>query len=208
MVADYDQETRFRQQIESQRRNALVEAGKHFGVDPRFAERVRELAAALFNGLKRVHGLPREYADWLAAAAMLQEVGSYINRAGRRRHTYYIISHYELFGYTLQQRQLIAAIARYVGKSRPTPDSRPVSPLSTAERNMVQKAVVLLRLARALDQGRRGAVETVKVQVQPGRVTLRLVTRRGGADLEQWALEKERGYFRDVFGRELLAVVS
>lgn len=208
MVADYDQETRFRQQIESQRRNALVEAGKHFGVDRKFSERVRELAAALFNGLKSVHGLPREYADWLAAAAMLQEVGSYINRAGRRRHTYYIISHYELFGYTLQQRQLIAAIARYVGKSRPTPDSRPVSPLSTAERNMVQKAVVLLRLARALDQGRRGAVETVKVQVQPGRVTLRLVTRRGGADLEQWALEKERGYFRDVFGRELLAVVS
>jgi exopolyphosphatase / guanosine-5'-triphosphate,3'-diphosphate pyrophosphatase len=208
MVADYDRQTRFRQQIESQRRSALVEAGKHFGVDLKFAERVRDLAAALFSGLKVVHGLPPEYADWLAAAGMLQEVGSYINRAGRRRHAYYIISHYELFGYTLHQRQLIAAIARYVGKSRPTADSRPVHPLSTTERNMVQKAVVLLRVARALEQGRRGAVKTVKVQVQPGKVTLRLVTGRGGADLELWALEKERNYFRDVFGRELLAVVS
>jgi exopolyphosphatase/guanosine-5'-triphosphate,3'-diphosphate pyrophosphatase len=208
MVADYDRETRFRHQIESQRQNALVDAGKHFSVDLKFSERVRDLAAALFNGLKSVHGLPPEYADWLAAAAMLQEVGSYVNRAGRRRHTYYIISHYELFGYTLHQRELIAAIARYVGRSRPTVDSRPMRPLSAPERNMVQKAVLLLRLARALDQGRRGAVKDVKVGVEPGRVRLRLRTGRGGADLELWALDKERNYFRDVFGRELAAVVS
>ena len=208
MVADYDRETRFRHQIESQRQNALVDAGKHFSVDLKFSERVRDLAAALFNGLKSVHGLPPEYADWLAAAAMLQEVGSYVNRAGRRRHTYYIISHYELFGYTLHQRELIAAIARYVGRSRPTVDSRPMRPLSAPERNMVQKAVLLLRLARALDQGRRGAVKDVKVGVEPGRVRLRLRTGRGGADLELWALDKERDYFRDVFGRELVAVVS
>lgn len=208
MVADYDRETRFRQQIESQRRNALIEGARHFGVDLKFAERVRQLATALFNGLKSVHGLPSEYADWLAAAAMLQEVGSYINRAGRRRHTYYIISHYELFGYTLHQRQLIAAIARYIGKSRPTADSRPVHLLSATEINLVEKAVVLLRVARALDQGRRGAVKDVKVRVQPGRVTLQLIAGRGGADLEMWALDKERSYFRDILGRELLAVVS
>lgn len=208
MIADYDRQTKFRQQIESQRRNALVEAARHFGTDLKFAERVRELAIALFNSLKAVHGLPAEYADWLTAAAMLQEVGSYINRAGRRRHTFYIISHYELFGYTLHQRHLIAAIARYIGKSRPTADSRPVHLLSANERDMVEKAVVLLRVARALDQGRRGAVKNVRVHVQPGRVTLQLVTGRSGADLELWALEKERNYFRDVFGRDLVAEVS
>ncbi len=207
MVADYDRETRFRRQIESQRRDALVTAGRHFAVDLKFAERVRGLAARLFEGLRSVHGLPREYADWLDAAAMLQEVGSYINRAGRRRHSYYVISHYELFGYTVHQRQLIAAIARYVGKSRPTPESRPVRVLSAGERDMVGKAVVLLRLARALDQGRRGAVTAVDVRVQAGRVTLRLATRRGGADLELWALEKECAYFREVFGRELVAAL-
>ena len=208
MIADYDRQTRFRQQIESQRRNTLVEAARHFGADLKFAERVRELAMALFNSLKAVHGLPSEYADWLTAAAMLQEVGSYINRTGRRRHTFYIVSHYELFGYTLHQRHLIAAIARYLGKSRPTADSRPVHLLSTSERDMVGKAVVLLRIARALDQGRRGAVKNVRVRIQPSRVTLQLISGRGGADLELWALDKERNYFRDVFGRELAAEVS
>ena len=73
----------------------------------------------LFHRLKPVHRLPPEYADWLEAAAMLHEVGAFINRSGRRRHTHYIIANSELFGYTPVQRRIIAAIARYVGNSLP-----------------------------------------------------------------------------------------
>jgi hypothetical protein len=32
--------------------------------------------------------------------------------------------------------------------------------------------------------------------------------RRMGVDLEQWAIEKECAYFREVFGRELSTAVS
>ena len=46
---------------------------------------------------------------------MLYEVGDYVNRNGRHRHTYYIISNSEILGYTPQQRRMIAAIARYLG---------------------------------------------------------------------------------------------
>jgi exopolyphosphatase/guanosine-5'-triphosphate,3'-diphosphate pyrophosphatase len=151
-----------------------------------------------------VHHLPPEYQDWLVAAAMLHEVGSYVNRTGRHRHTYYIISNSEIFGYTTQQRRVIGAIARYVGKSRPGETDPELKPLRVEDRELVPKTVVLLRLARALDHGRRGAVNDIRVRIEGGRVTLRLDTRRGGADLELWALDKERSYFRTVFGRELL----
>jgi exopolyphosphatase/guanosine-5'-triphosphate,3'-diphosphate pyrophosphatase len=63
--------------------------------------------------------------------------------------------------------------------------------------------VVLLRLARALEQGRRGSVLDVRVKVEPRQVRLTLVTRPSGAELEVWALERERTYFLEVFGREL-----
>jgi exopolyphosphatase / guanosine-5'-triphosphate,3'-diphosphate pyrophosphatase len=208
MVADYDRHTRFQRQIDTQRQNALIDVSRHFGADQKYAQRIRGLALKLFDSMKRVHQLPPEYHEWLAAAAMLHEIGSYINRTGRRRHAYYIISHSEIFGYSVHQRQIIAAIARYVGKSRPTPESRPMRPLTIEERQLVPKAVMLLRLARALDQSRHGAVTDVKVRVQAGRVTLNLVTKRGGADLEIWALEKERAHFREVFGRDLVAVLS
>ncbi len=78
----------------------------------------------LFRRLQPVHQLPAEYADWLEAAAMLHEVGAYINRSGRRRHTYYVIANSEIFGYTPLQRRIIAAIARFVGKSLPSPSNQ------------------------------------------------------------------------------------
>jgi hypothetical protein len=36
-----------------------------------------------------------------------------------------------------------------------------------------------------------------------GEITLAVKAGRTGADLELWAGEKERVYFREVFGREL-----
>jgi hypothetical protein len=40
-------------------------------------------------------------------------------------------------------------------------------------------------------------------------VKLTLLSRRNvGVDLELWAIEKERDYFREVFGRELSTAVS
>jgi len=49
----------------------------------------------------------------------------------------------------------------------------------------------------------------VRARVKDSRVLLTLKSRRGAeADLELWALEKERGHFREVFGRELAAALS
>jgi exopolyphosphatase/guanosine-5'-triphosphate,3'-diphosphate pyrophosphatase len=153
--------------------------------------------------------LPEEYREWLSAAAMRHEVGSYVNRTGWHRHAYYIIAHSEILGYTSGQRRIIAAIARYLGTMVPAPGQPYLKTLIPADRKRIPKAVALLRLARALNQGRRGAVTTMRARIKDGRVILSLKTiQRIGADLEMWMLEKERGYFREAFGRELFAELS
>ena len=207
MMADYSASTVLRERVESERHDALLAAAEHYGAELKFAQRIRDFALELFRRLQPVHQLPPQYADWLEAAAMLHEVGAYINRSGRRRHTYYVISNSEIFGYTPLQRRIIAAIARYVGKSLPAPSDRVMRILPGVEQINVAKAVALLRLARALDQGRRAAVGELKVRIhQDGRVRLLLKPGHGeGMDLELWAIEQERSYFETVFGRELLA---
>ncbi|MGE0405900.1 MAG: Ppx/GppA phosphatase family protein [Candidatus Korobacteraceae bacterium] len=208
MAADYGPSEQMRKRIASERSSTLLNAGEHYGVDQRFAQHVRDLAVELFRRLAPVHELPPDYSDWLAAAAMLHEVGSYLNRAGRHRHTHYIVANSEMFGYTLEQRRIIAAIARYVGKSRPSPADRPVALVPALDRPFIPKAVILLRLARALDQGRRRAVSGIDVRVQDDKVILRVRARRSGAELEIWALEKEAPYFRELFGRDLVPLLS
>ena len=209
MAAEYDRSTRSGKQIESERADSIRAAVEHYHVDLDHATKVRDSALYLFTALKSIHRLPPEYREWLSAAAMLYEVGDYVNRFGRHRHTYYIIANSEILGFTPEQRRRIAAIARYLGKSVPTPGDAPMKVLLPEEREDVRKSALLLRLARALNLGRSGAVQGTTARIRNGGVTLTLTAkRRSSVDLELWAVEKEKNYFREVFGRELSATAA
>ena len=206
MAAEYDRSTRSGKQIESERADSIRAAVEHYHVDLGHATEVRDSSLHLFAALKSIHRLPLEYREWLSAAAMLYEVGDYVNRFGRHRHAYYIIANSEILGYTPEQRRRIAAIARYLGKSVPTPGDGPMKVLPPEDRDHVRKAALLLRLARALNLGRSGAVQNASIRIRDGEVIFSLTAkRRSSVDLELWAVEKERNYFREVFGRELSA---
>lgn len=206
MAAEYDRATRSGRQIESERQDSILSAVRHYRVDLEHAERVRASAMKLFSDLRRVHRLPPEFREWLATAAMLCEVGDYINRTGRHRHAYYIISHSEILGYTLQQRKLIAAVARYLGKSRPAPEDAPIKALPLSDQKHIAKASLLLRLAWALNLGRSGALKNVRVRVHDSAVHMVLMPKPPlSVDLELWAVERERDYFREVFGCDFSA---
>ena len=152
---------------------------ERYGVDPRQAEPVRAHALQLFRELKPLHELPPEYESWLAAAAVLRDTGKFINHQGHHRHTQYIISSSEMYGYTQVQRTMVSAIARYLGKSRPQPGDRALRNIPAEEHKNVQRAVVLLRLAVALNQDRASDVLRVAARVYPKRVYLEL---RAGTD--------------------------
>jgi exopolyphosphatase/guanosine-5'-triphosphate,3'-diphosphate pyrophosphatase len=204
MAAEYDRSTRSGRAVESERWESIKRAVEHYRVDLHHALHVRDSALLLFSSLTSVHHLPLEYREWLSAAAMLFEVGDYVNRNGHHRHTYYIIANSEILGYTPQQRRIIGSIARYLGKSRPTPGDGPMNSLNPEEQENVTKASMLLRIARALNMGRSQAVGKVAVSARSGRVFMKLTPRgKASVDLEVWSIEKDRPYFREVFGREL-----
>jgi exopolyphosphatase/guanosine-5'-triphosphate,3'-diphosphate pyrophosphatase len=204
MAADYDRSTKSGRAVESERWESIKQAVERYRVDMNHALHVRDAALLLFSSLKSVHQLPPEYREWLSAAAMLFEVGDYVNRNGHHRHTYYIIANSDILGYTPQQRRIIGSIARYLGKSRPTAGDGPMNSLSVEEQEYVTKASVLLRIARALNMGRSQSVGKVGVSARNGRITMKLTPRgKASVDLEVWSIEKDRAYFREVFGREL-----
>ncbi len=209
MAAESDQQTRSGKQIESERQDSILAAVEHYHVDLQHVTRVRESALQLFSELRTVHRLPQEYKEWIAAAAMLCEVGDYVNRTGRHRHSYYIISHSEILGYTPQQRRIIAAIARYLGKSRPSAGDGPIKTLPPSYQKEIAKASLLLRLAWGLNLGRSGALKMFRVRIQDTAVAMTLVPKRPmSVDLELWAVEKERSYFRQVLERDFSAAAA
>ncbi|MFZ0747210.1 MAG: Ppx/GppA phosphatase family protein [Terracidiphilus sp.] len=208
MLAEQDARAAGHREFELERWQSVQATARRYGVDPRQAEPVRGHALQLFRELKALHDLPLEYESWLAAAAVLRDTGKFINHQGHHRHTQYIISSSEIYGYTQVQRTVVSAIARYLGKSRPQPGDRALRNIPAEEHRNVQRAVVLLRLAVALNQDRASDVLRVAAKVYPKRVYLELRPGRTGAELELWSLRKEADYFREVFGRELFATLA
>jgi exopolyphosphatase/guanosine-5'-triphosphate,3'-diphosphate pyrophosphatase len=208
MLAEADLRTSVHQKIENERWAGVLEVCERYSIEQRRVEPVRQHVVELFDALARVHDLPEEYRLWLEAAAMMQDVGKFMNHQGHYRHTQYIIANSEIFGFSPEQRMIVSAIARYMGKSRPEPMDRPMRSIPVEEHVHVTRAVVLLRLAVALNQDRASAVLQVRTHVYPKRVLLELVPGRGGAELEAWSLRKEASYFREVFRRELFVEVA
>jgi exopolyphosphatase/guanosine-5'-triphosphate,3'-diphosphate pyrophosphatase len=76
--------------------------------------------------------------------------------------------------------------------------------ITPENREHVRRASLLLRLARALNLGRTGAVRKARIQVRNAKVGITILAKaKASVDLELWAVEKEAPYFGEVFGREL-----
>lgn len=208
MLAETDTRASAHREFEKERWESVLATARRYGVDPRHAEPVRAHALQLFHELHPLHKLPPDYEQWLAAAAVLRDTGKFINHQGHHRHTQYIISSSEMYGYTPVQRTIVSAIARYLGKSRPQSADRAMRNIPPEEHKQVHRAVVLLRLAVALNQDRASDVLRVVARVYPKRVYIDIEPGRTGAELELWSLRKEAAYFREVFGRELFPTLS
>ena len=208
MLAAQDARASVHREFEHERWESVLSTARRYGVDPRQVDPVRAHAVQLFRELKPLHNLPPEYEGWVAAAAVLRDTGKFINHQGHHRHTQYIVSSSELYGYTRLECTIVSAIARYLGKSRPQPGDRALRNIPAEEHKNVHCAIVLLRLAVALNQDRASDVLRVSVKIYPKRAYLELRPGRTGAELELWSLRKEADYFRDVFGRELFVTLA
>lgn len=207
MLGNADIRASVHRTMEAERWEGVVQLCRRYGVDPRKMEPERAHAVQLFQQLQKVHELPAEYRQWLEIAAMVQEVGKFMNHQGHHRHTHYIVANSEIWGFTREQRAIVAAIARYLGKSRPEPMDRVMRMVPVEEHTHVIRTSMLLRLTEALNQDRASAPVKLRTRIYPKRVVIELGAGRGGAELEAWSLKKEAPYFREVFRRELLVEV-
>ena len=208
MLAEVDLRASVHRKMEAERWAGVLEVCRRYGVDQRKAEPVREHVVQLFDELLRVHELPAEYRLWLQAAAMMQEVGKYMNHQGHHRHTQYIIANSEIFGFSPEQRAIVAAIARYLGKSRPDADGSLMRYVPVEEHAHVHARGGAAAAGGGAEPGpgERGGADADEGVSEAGGAGAGSGARRGGAGA--WSLKKEAAYFREVFRRELLVEVA
>ena len=150
----------------------------HF--DRGHAQQVARLSLELYKTVARPYSLGEREGRLLEAAALLHDVGYFINYSSHHKHSYHLIRHADLFGFTPRERELIANIARYHRKSPPKKKHEQFMRLTVPDRQLVSRLGGILRLADGLDRSRTGMVTIAEPVLSPSRLVLRI---KGSGDL-------------------------
>ncbi len=206
-------EDRLRYQ-DSVRQRSVIKIAQKYRVNLRYSERVAEFALSLFDQTQGVlHQWGAEERELLWAAAILHNCGHFISHDAHHKHSYYLIRHGELLGYTETEIETIANLARYHRKSNPKKKHDNYRCLtSKPHRRVVDQLSPLLRLAVALDRRQIGAIKQVtcelRLDLQEFRLYLRPTQPGDDCDLELWSLNEKKYSFEEQFGIKVVPILE
>jgi exopolyphosphatase/guanosine-5'-triphosphate,3'-diphosphate pyrophosphatase len=186
----------------SVRRSSVLQLAARSNVDRAHAAQVARLALRIFDQTQELHLLRTGERELLESAALLHEAGMHVAFEDHHEHSYYLISHAGLRGFTADQVATVANVARYYRKAPPSEEHANFTGLSRGQRQVVCKLAAILRVAAALDRGRRGAIRDVGAEIGDEAVRFEL-RRRSNADVELAAATKKAKYFAKLFGRRV-----
>jgi exopolyphosphatase / guanosine-5'-triphosphate,3'-diphosphate pyrophosphatase len=169
-----------------------------FGGDLSYAANTASMSVQLFDQTRVLHGLGMRERALLEFAALVHDIGSYINVRERHKHTLYILDHTDIAGLTAEEKCIVGQIARYHRRSSPQAHHAGFQVLSRRGKVVVAQLASMLRIAYALDVERSQRIRRLRCELVPGRLLIR-VDRRQIA-LESNAIQDKKRMFEETFG--------
>lgn len=172
---------------------------RKFGVDLRHAEEVSRLALSLFDQLRPLHEMGPEARLALELAALLHDVGHFINRKAHHRHGEYLIRNSEIPTLRGWRRDMVAALVRYHNcKSEPEIEHASYAALDGQRRRQTRLLTALLRIAEKLESEHAESIQGVDIQIS-GRRAIFQVHASNGTRLDLAGLERKASFFEREF---------
>jgi len=198
----------------SVRQRSVLKTAQKYQVNLEYSDRVANFALTLFDQTReRLHAWDSEARELLWAAAMLHNCGFYVSHSAYHKHSYYLIRHGELLGFSEAEIEVIANFARYHRRNTPKKKHESYSNLpSKKHRQLVSQLSAILRLAVALDRRQIGAIARLQCDYYPNTQKLHLQLQASQPEddcaLELWSLEYEKGVFEAEYGVKLVATLE
>jgi exopolyphosphatase/guanosine-5'-triphosphate,3'-diphosphate pyrophosphatase len=182
------------------RYHSILHLGEQYNSEPRHSRHVARLALRLFDETQQLHGYGKVEREFLEAAALVHEVGLAVSHAQHHRHSYYLIRNAELLGFTENEKEIVANIARYHRKSHPKSKHDGFGLLTAEDQERVRKLAAILRIADGLDRNHRANVRDLRVKRTRRTLTIHLRGEgRRDIELEIWGAERKKQLFEEAF---------
>jgi exopolyphosphatase / guanosine-5'-triphosphate,3'-diphosphate pyrophosphatase len=206
-------EDRLRYQ-KSVRERSILKTAQKYQVNLEHSQRVAEFALSLFDQTQgKLHSWGDEERVLLWAAAILHNCGHHVSHSSHHKHSYYLIRHAELLGFTEMEIETIANLARYHRKNAPKKRHDTYRNLtSKRHRRIVEQLHSLLRLAVALDRRQIGAIRSIGCRFDAVQRHFELfiqpVESNDPCSLELWSLDVKKESFETEYQVKLTPVLK
>lgn len=185
------------------------EAAVQFARKCRFEERhsmhVASIAVSFFDQLaaraaedERVW-FDAAHRDLLEAAGVLHDVGYLISYSKHHKHSYHLIVHSDMAGFTRRELEVVANVARYHRRAAPKTSHPSFEQLSKPDRHLVRMLSAILRVADGLDRTHTQAVTSVLLETEGADAVVR-VSAATEPSVDIWGAERKSDLFEEVFG--------
>lgn len=191
------------------RRSSVLGMARRYEDDIAHVQHATDLALEMFDALRPVHGYGEPERDLLEAGGILHNVGRFIAHAAHHKHSYYLIRHSEhLAGFTEQETELIAQVARYHRKSSPRNKHAEFAALDPDDQQRVRVLAGLLRIAIALDRTYRRSVERVTASLDHDLTIFLTTATDADVELELFTARERAGLLSLALGTTIEFVVD
>lgn len=126
---------------------------------------VRRLAMMIFDETsEKVHEMSNKQRTYLEAAALLHDIGYYIDAKGHNKHSMKIIIDEGIEGFTSLDEKIIGCICRYHRGGLPDKNEHEIyNTLDKRERKIVKRLAGILKISDGLDRGHLNLIKTIKL---------------------------------------------
>lgn len=163
---------------------------------------VAAMALQLFDEFKEELKLQESDRELLEYASLLHDIGYYISYRKHHKHALYLIRHSDLRGFTEDEINIMANVARYHRRSTPKKRHFLYKKLEKPLRKKVKGLSAILRVADGLDRSHYQNVEKLEIDNKPEKINF-YITTMGDPELEIWGAERKSELFQKVTGKKL-----
>ncbi|AKP63758.1 exopolyphosphatase [Levilactobacillus koreensis JCM 16448] len=185
--------------FENQILAAADDLAHRYRVEPHHMALVRKFSLHLFDQLRTLHHLTARDRLLLQVAAIVHDIGGFIDTHEHYLHSDYVLKQSEMLGLSAEETQIIAAVSRYHSTRTPAEDLAHFRLLDPEKRLTVAKLSAILRLADALDDAHQQTIQRISVSVRTNKVIITVFS-DDELSLIRWAFNYKAQFFTDVFG--------
>jgi len=189
--------------LRARRRESVAALARRYQSSGLHERSVARLALRIFDELTPHLGTSPVDRELVHAAALLHDIGKFVNPSAHHKHGAYLIRSSTLDGWSDSERELLATIVRYHRKALPKTTHPEWIALGTLERDRVALLAGILRVADGLDVRQQGIVSDVRIRWAAAAVAIEVEANDAQSSGDLASEIAAAGYKADLLAKAL-----